>query len=77
MGHISAFGNIFNAKSSDKLNHLDKEFSVGDVVSVRVVKQAETDDKGFRNYELKLASAPEYTNTIGSIVTARVLKINK
>jgi hypothetical protein len=38
MGFLEVFGGIFPAKESCKLNHLDKSFSVGDVLLCSVIK---------------------------------------
>jgi hypothetical protein len=44
---------------------------------VKVIKQKESTENGFKNYELRLASVIDYEIKIGEMVTARVLKVNK
>jgi hypothetical protein len=77
MGYLSVFGGIFSPKDSERLNNLNLEFEVGDVVMVKVIKQKESTENGFKNYELRLASVIDYEIKIGEMVTARVLKVNK
>ena len=77
MGYLNVFGGIFSPKDSERLNNLNKEFEIGDVVMFKVIKQKETTENGFKNYELKLASVLDYEIAVGGMVTARVLKVNK
>jgi len=76
-GFLSAFGSIFAPEDSHRLNALAKEFAVGDVVFVKVLRQMEQTASGFRNFELKLASTCDYEVAQGRLVTARVLKANR